>query len=679
MPGGRVRPFVSLLSTVLLVLGMASAAADPGDTPTGEPAGSAPDATDQGAPPVPVRVEGPLRFEDIPPVDPQLVDALRRYQALRSASFQGFVGGPAGGVLVRTRFDDVAQIHHVAAPGGARTQLTFGAEPVRGVAPHPTDPDRVAFLRDEGGNEAYQVWILDRSTGEEIRLTDGIHRHGSVAWTPDGSHLAWSGTARNGTDYDIYLAPADAPRQAERIHEGEGLWWVADLSPGARILTLGRYRSITDSEVWRLDRDTGQATELTPGEGVAAQGGLLLPDGDVLLTSDHEGAFRGLYRARPDGALTALTPDLTWDVEDLALSPDGRTVALRVNERGWSRLYLLDLKTGRLRAAEGLPEGMVASIAFDPTSSRRLGLTLYGPTRVADAWTLDVRRGRATRWTESETGGLDPDTFRAPTLETWTTFDDRELDAFVYRPAGEGPHPVVVWIHGGPESQSRPYLSGMVQVLLRRGVAVVFPNVRGSAGYGKDFVALDDGRRREDSVKDIGTLLDWIGEQPDLDGDRVAVKGGSYGGYMVLASLAHFGDRLQGGIDVVGISSFVTFLENTKAYRRDLRRAEYGDERDPEMRSFLEEISPLNQVERIRSRLFVIHGANDPRVPVGEAEQIVAAVRESGHRVWYLRAENEGHGFRKKDNRDVADALQVSFLLDVLGVTSSGEGDGGAG
>jgi dipeptidyl aminopeptidase/acylaminoacyl peptidase len=222
---------------------------------------------------------------------------------------------------------------------------------------------------------------------------------------------------------------------------------------------------------------------------------------------------------------------------------------------------------------------------------------------------------------------------------------------------------VVVYIHGGPESQARPWFSPVFQYLVREsGIAVLVPNVRGSDGYGKSYLLLDNGRNREDSVRDIGALLDWVGEQPELDEERMAVYGGSYGGYMVLASLVHFGDRLDAAVDIVGISSFVTFLENTREYRRDLRRQEYGDERDPEMRRFLESISPVNNVERIRSALFVAHGANDPRVPLGETEQLVRAVRDGGHEVWYMLARNEGHGFRKKENRDLFYEIAIHFF-----------------
>jgi dipeptidyl aminopeptidase/acylaminoacyl peptidase len=315
-------------------------------------------------------------------------------------------------------------------------------------------------------------------------------------------------------------------------------------------------------------------------------------------------------------------------------------------------------------------------MAFSPDGTR-LGLTLNTPQTPSDSFVLELgegplEHGELVRWTYSEVGGLDTSRFVEPELVHFPTFDSQEggpeaIPAWVYKPAGPGPFPVVVSIHGGPESQARPSFSSSYQLMLAKlGVAVVVPNVRGSSGYGKKYLNLDNGFLREDSVKDIGALLDWIATQDDLDQYRVAVMGGSYGGYMVLASAVHYSDRLKAAVDIVGISNFVTFLENTQSYRRDLRRAEYGDERDPEMRAHLEKISPLNSVDRIAIPLFVVQGENDPRVPVTEAVQIVEALRGAGNPVWYMNALNEGHGYSKKENRDIYQQATILFLQEYL-------------
>ncbi|MCU0881140.1 MAG: prolyl oligopeptidase family serine peptidase, partial [Hyphomonadaceae bacterium] len=344
-----------------------------------------------------------------------------------------------------------------------------------------------------------------------------------------------------------------------------------------------------------------------------------------------------------------------------------------LNEDGLSQIYTMAAEGAPRATKAQLPVGLVGGLQWSP-DSRRLGLTINTARSPSDAYVYDVSSRRLTRWTQSEIGGLNPASFVEPSLIRYPTFDmvngaPRTIPAFVYRARQPGPRPVIIQIHGGPEAQSRPGFSSTIQYWANElGISVVVPNVRGSTGYGRSFVELDNGFKREDSVKDIGALLDWIKTQPDMDASKVIVYGGSYGGYLVLASLTHFPDRLAGGIDIVGISNFVTFLENTDGYRRDLRRVEYGDERDPAMRAHLQAISPLTNAHKIEDPLFVIQGANDPRVPRSEAEQIVERVRANGREVWYMLAMDEGHGFAKKSNRDAQREAETLFLQQVLGV-----------
>jgi dipeptidyl aminopeptidase/acylaminoacyl peptidase len=285
-------------------------------------------------------------------------------------------------------------------------------------------------------------------------------------------------------------------------------------------------------------------------------------------------------------------------------------------------------------------------------------------------YSLDVSSGKLERWTESETAGLNTSTFAEPQLIRWKSFDGREISGFLYAPDAAkfpGKRPVIVNIHGGPEGQFRPtFLGGINYYLNVMGVAVIFPNVRGSAGYGKTFLTLDNGKLREDSVKDIGSLLDWVKGRPELDSDRIMITGGSYGGYMTLACSVHFADRIRCAVDVVGISNFVTFLQRTEPYRQDLRRVEYGDERDADMREFLTRISPLTNVAKIAKPLFVVQGANDPRVPRNEADQMVEALRKQGTPVWYLLGKDEGHGFAKKKNYEYQFYSTVAFVKQYL-------------
>jgi dipeptidyl aminopeptidase/acylaminoacyl peptidase len=475
----------------------------------------------------------------------------------------------------------------------------------------------------------------------------------------------------------------DDPGSAEIVLESpDGSWWgAAEFSKSGAKLLVTNYVSITDARAHVVDLDSGESTPLAGGPD---DPGYNVPvafdeneDGFWLLTDEGSEFTQLAWQPLAAGAApVVVTTDIPWNISAVTISQDRRRMAFTVNEGGTTALYLMDPRTRKYRRVDRLPVGVAGALEFSPDGSK-LGLTLNTPQTPSDVFSLELGKkplehGELIRWTHSEVGGLDTSTFVTPRLVRFPTFDEvdgkpREIPAWVYTPPGDGPFPVIVSIHGGPESQARPYFSSTYQLWLRElGAAVIVPNVRGSSGYGKTYVALDNGYRREDSVRDIGALLDWIDAQETLDGDRVGVFGGSYGGYMVLASAVHYGDRLRAAVDIVGISSFVTFLENTQDYRRDLRRVEYGDERDPEMRAFLQKISPLNNADKIAVPMFVVQGQNDPRVPVTEAEQMVAALRDRGEKVWYMNALNEGHGFRRKENRDIYQQATVLFFREHL-------------
>ncbi len=624
---------------------------------------------------------GNLVMEDVPEIPAEIVDSLNRYQNVRGANLQGWQEDGSG-VFVSTRFADVDQLHRVDSPGGARHQLTFYNEPIGGVTTQPHG-DGIIFTRDAGGSEFAQIFLLDPATGVASMLTDGESRNGAVTWDREGRRLAYQSTARNGAANDIWLMDPEDPEAAEIIVESQdGSWWgPAEFSASGNQLLASNYVSITDSSVHLVDLDSGSVTLLAGGPGNTSTNYPVAfddsKDGFWLITSQGSEFQRLAWQpAEPGADIEVVTGDIKWDVSDAVISRDRKRMAFAVNENGRSAMYLLDPRTRKYRPIENVPTGVAGRMAFSP-DGRKLAMTLNTATTPSDTFVLELGQGpldygNLTRWTYSEVGGLDTTAFREPELISYPTFDKvdgkpREIPAWVYKPAGEGPFPVVVSIHGGPEAQSRPWFISTYQMWLAKlGVAVVVPNVRGSSGYGKTYLGLDNGFKREDSVKDIGALLDWIALQPDLDADRVAVFGGSYGGYMVLASAVHYSDRLRAAVDIVGISNFVTFLENTQDYRRDLRRVEYGDERDPEMRAHLEKISPLNNVEKISVPMFVVQGENDPRVPVTEATQMVAALREQGNTVWYMNALNEGHGYRKKENRDIYQQATVLFLQQYL-------------
>ncbi|HEX7037379.1 MAG TPA: S9 family peptidase [Pseudomonadales bacterium] len=652
----RTVPVAAMARYVVMIalgVGLGACASAPPDEPSSDE--------------TPVRRIGNLEVRGVPEVPAELTERLRQYLNTRTARLVGWVGD---GVLIATRFADTEQLHRVERPLGARQQLTFFDEPVADarVPPRP-DPDGFVYARDVGGSERYQLYWFDLADGGSALLTDGRSRNTEPVWSNAGDRFAYTTTTRNGRDWDIHLQ--DRAGRVTPVLEAGGVGWsVEDFAPDDRRLLVSRYESINRSYLYELDLGDGTLTPLLDeGLQVAIRQARYTPDGrGVLLTADLGAEFLRLHRLDLEsGELEVLTGDIAWDVERFELSPTGEHLAFVVNEGGYSRLYVWRWPQRIRVALPEIPPGIVSEPLFHPAGDR-IGFSLSRPDAPTDVYSIHLTDRTLTRWTESEVGGLDPDRFVAPELIAYPTFDDvegtrRRIPAFVYRPHGPGPHPVLVWIHGGPESQYRPGFSATVQYYVGElGMAVVAPNVRGSAGYGKSYLKLDNAERREDSVRDIGALLDWIARQGDLDADRVVVSGGSYGGYMVLASLVHYSDRLAAGVERVGISNFVTFLTRTEDYRRDLRRAEYGDERDPAMRELLERISPLTNVERITRPLLIFQGANDPRVPAPESEQIHRALSARDVPVWYVLALDEGHGFRKKANVDYAAAATALFL-----------------
>ena len=621
--------------------------------------------------------DGQLILQEVPDIPSQLVARMQQYQNVRSAGFIAWTENGKG-MYVLTRFDRLNQVHRLDFPGGARHQLTFFEEPIS-EASHQEEGTLLALTMDSKGTERSQIFLFDPKTAATQMVTDGNSRNSRLVWNQSGTQLAYQSTRRNGRSNDIWLMDVSNPESAAPVLEAsDNHWWgPVDFSADGRFLLVQQYVGATDSRVYLLDLTTGELESLVgSAEFPSANRAVVFDrkDEGFYLISNARGLGAELAWKSLDPAVEAeyISTSIPWDVTEFALSEDGRRGAFTTNEDGVSRLYLLNTRTQRYSLVHNMPLGLINGLEFHP-DNKRLAMTLSTAQTPSDVFVMEL--GRAAdqakslqRWTFSEVGGLDTDQFVEPTLIRYPTFDShreqpREVPAFYYRPPGDGPFPVIIYIHGGPESQYRPSFSSTFQMWLSElGVAVIAPNVRGSLGYGNEYLSLDDGYRREDSVKDIGALLDWIALQEELDASRVAVYGGSYGGYMVLAAAVHYSDRLSAAVDVVGISNFVTFLENTEDYRRELRRTEYGDERDPQMRAFLESISPLNNVEKITVPLLVVQGQNDPRVPVTESEQIVAALRERGNTVWYINALNEGHGYDRKENRDAYQQAAMLFL-----------------
>ncbi len=594
-----------------------------------------------------------LVADGVPPVPDNVVAETRPYMENRSAGFSGWNVANKS-MLISTRFGNVSQLHTVAGPMMDRHQISFEAEPVGGNW-SPTG-DILVAQKDIGGNEFFQIYTL--ANGKLNLLTDGKSRNGINAWSHDGELLAYSSTKRNGADNDLYVMNPRDPSTARLVKEVKGGGWgFADFAPDKKSAVIVEYKSVAESKPYLLDLATGATTPIGDHSKVISYGGgQFAPDGTFWGTSDEGSDFRRLGTMDlKTGKFTPKNPEKKWDVGGFDISEDGKFLAYVVNEAGISRLRIMDLPSGAVREVTGIPAGGIGGVEIAPWGD--IGFSLTSAKSPTDAYSLNPTTMALTRWTQSETGGLDPTINVEPEFVEVKSFDKEPVSGFLYRPDPKkfpGKRPLIVNIHGGPEGQATPGFLGRNNYLLNEmGVAIFLPNVRGSTGFGKRFVGLDNGPfKREDSLKDIGAFLDVLDKDASIDKDKIAVTGGSYGGYMCYASAIRYGTRLKGALCTVAISNFVTFLENTESYRRDLRRVEYGDERDPAQKAKLIEISPLTRVNELKIPLMVVTGGNDPRVPASEADQIVKAVRANGGEASHLLGKNEGHGFAKKENQD---------------------------
>jgi dipeptidyl aminopeptidase/acylaminoacyl peptidase len=614
-----------------------------------------------------------LVTENVPKIPASLAENVGRYTNFRNAGFLSW-HPQRREMLITTRFADTRQIHRVRIPGGARSQLTFYPDAIGAAQYQPSEGNFFVFSKDVGGGEFYQLYRYDVESGDVTLLTDGKSRNIGARWSGAGDKLVYGSTRRNGNDVDLYLInPADPKSDHLLVQLQGGGWRALDWSrDGERILVVEEI-SANESYLWIVDASSGENNLLTPKGSsvkVAYKDGRFSRDGKgIYVTTDKDSEFLRLaYIDLATKQPTYLSTRISWDVDEFDLSDSGQQIAFVTNEDGYGVLHLLDTRTGKEHPVSGVPKGVVSNPRWHK-NDRDLAFDFDSASSVDDVYSLDVQTGEVERWTESETGGLKTTNWVEPQLIHWKSWDERQISGFLYRPPAKfrGKRPVLINIHGGPEGQFRPeFLDRYMYYPNELGVAMIFPNVRGSSGYGKTFLALDNGLLREGSYKDINSLIDWIQQQPDLDASRILITGGSYGGFMTLAVATNYNDRIRCSVDIVGPSNLVTFLQHTSGYRQDLRRAEYGDERDPKTRAFLESIAPANKAKNITKPLFVIAGKNDPRVPESESRQMVDVVRTNGTPVWYLMAKDEGHGFHKKMNQDFQFYATIMFVTEYL-------------
>lgn len=610
-----------------------------------------------------------IQLDGVPSIPVEVARRVEPYLEYRTARFQAW--DPKGGMLVLTRFGDTPQLHRVAMPGGARTQISFRNEPVSAATYVRAAQPILLAGHDAAGAENFQFYRVDGATW--TLLTDGRSRNTDLVVDHARRRIGYTSTARNGRDADLWIIDPADPASARMVAEREGPGWrFFDFSASSNEALVQRYITDTRSELYLLDLKSGQFRSLSSSvRGDAPFAAAKFGPGDAIYaTTDVEADFLRLVEIdRKTGAVRPLLPPQEGDVESFDVGEQPHPfIAYSINQGGASRVFILDLRSKEVRAVRDLPDGVIDRLEIGPDG--QIGLSLTSARSPGDAWSIDLVSLEVTRWTMSEAGGIDTDRLPLPQQVSIKSFDGLPISGFLYRPDPAkftGPRPLLMIVHGGPAAQSRPIFQGRSNYYLNElGIAVFEPNVRGSEGFGKRFLELDDGLRREDSLRDIGAFLEHLARDPGIDASRIALSGGSYSGYLVLRAMSDYPNRVKAGIVQSGITDFVTFLENTEAYRRDLRRAEYGDERDPAIREFLRSISPMSHADAIRQPLLVISGANDPRVKLSESNQIVEAVRRNGGPVWHMIALNEGHGYRRKENRDFQLMVMGAFLSQYL-------------
>ena len=620
-----------------------------------------------------------LVLDGIPPISTELAKKLHPYGEFRPHGLWSWHPTKRE-MLVRRRLNATNQVHLVTAPGMAPEPLTEQSEAIAGADYQPTRGDSFLFSQGEGGNEIFQIYRYDFATRTPVQLTKGKERALGARWNDAGDRIVYSTQPVDRHNPDrvarttVRLMDPLKPENDRVLAVLEGGGWGAfRFSPDSKRLVFLERKSVNERHLWIMDVATGKTRRITkeqPGEQVAYGSARFARDGKgVFTTSDRGSEFQRLvYLPLAGGKERVLTAHLNYDVDSFEVSFAANMIAFTTNESGSNVLRFMDLRTLKELPRPPLMHGVMGGLEWRPGSAE-VGFHITSARSAGDVFSYEFKTNRLTRWTNGNNPDVNTSEFAEPRIVKWKSFDGLEVSGFHYQPPARftGKRPVIVNIHGGPEAQARPGFLGRNNYFVSElGIAMIYPNVRGSAGFGKTFLKLDNGVKREDSVKDIGALLDWIRQQPDLDADRVIVIGGSYGGYMTLACAFHFPDRLAGAVSSVGISNFVTFLERTESYRRDLRRVEYGDERDPQMRAFLESIAPLRNADKMSKPLFVVHGLNDPRVPYTEAEQIVRTLKERGRPAWFMLAKDEGHGFAKKPNADYQFYALVEFAKKTL-------------
>lgn len=596
-----------------------------------------------------------VKVEGMPPIPQAILDGVSRYGQFRQAQMQAW--NPAKRqMLITTTLGTVPQLHYLDGPGRDRRQITWYDKGVGGdVSPSfdPADANTFVFQYDPAGSEARSLYRYDVAAGTTSLVVESKTRYAHV-WARQGKWLAYDSSERNGKDRDLYvIQPAD-PTTKRLVAAVEGAWSPEDWSPDGSTILMNEVFGNSETYLWRVNVKTGEKTPITKrGDGDKASwyNARFSADGrKVYAISDRSrGGESRIWRC--DVAACAWTPvsadglavslDLGANFE---IAPDGSMLAMILDRGTSTELHVIDLTTLKARPLPALPKGIVSQIHWRP-GSRELGFTFGSIKAQGDAYSIDTSIGSLTRWTFSETT-FNPEVLPPPEVVQWKSFDGQAISGILYRPSPRftGARPVLVSIHGGPDGKERAVFRGRSNYLLNElGVAIIYPNVRGSIGFGRAFQDLDNGRGRDGAIKDVGTVLDWIAARPEFDKDRVVLIGVSYGGWLALEAGIVYNDRVRGIIEGAGMTDLVTFLDQTAPERQENRRQEYGDERDPQMREYLKSISPITRASDLKKPTLILHPGKDARVPVTQAQDLVAALKENNATVWYVEFTEANH------------------------------------
>jgi len=530
----------------------------------------------------------------------------------------------------------------------------------------------LAYTRDVDGNEQFQLYSYEISGGKSTLLSDGKTRSTEPVWSNRGDKIVYSSAPTGQVGVNLRLVNAlDPTFDHLLVQSSRGYLKAYDWSPDDKQVVYCDFSANIASTLWLIDVTSGSKVLLSPKRSTQDlyDNPQFSKDGKgIYVVTDHDSDMRRLaYIDLASHQFTYVPSETRWDVEEFQLSPNGKLLAFLTNEDGISRLHVFDRKAGKEISVPQSQLGVLSDLKWN-SASTEIAFNFKSGRTPNDVYSINFETGKEELWARSITNGVKTEKFAIPELIHWPSFDKRTISGFLYRPPSKftGKRPVIITIHGGPEEQFRPTFRYEQNYYLNElGVAKIYPNVRGSAGYGKAFLNLDNGLRREDAVRDVGALLDWIRTQPDLDAERVLVEGASYGGYLALSTAYNYPNRIKAAISDSGMVNLGGFVTSAKDWRVELQRSEFGDERQPKIRKFMESTAPLNNAKKIKKPLLLIQGENDPRVPAAEAARFVAAIK-GRIPVWYILAKDEGHGFSQQANRDFQLYATIMFVKEFL-------------